>query len=88
MPSFWNKKIKWFECALSGNISIAEVRYLLCCFQSNCNVIETELKTVKEETTKQFQEAETVLELEKQKLLKVAYLPKPNNDQVQFFFNM
>ena len=33
--------------------------------------METELKTVKEETTKQLQDAETVLELEKQKLLKV-----------------
>lgn len=33
--------------------------------------METEIRTVKEETTKQLQEAETVLELEKQKLLKV-----------------
>lgn len=33
--------------------------------------METEIRTVKEEMTKQLQEAETVLELEKQKLLKV-----------------
>ncbi len=33
--------------------------------------MESELRTVKEETTKQLQEAETILELEKQKLLKV-----------------
>lgn len=33
--------------------------------------MEVEIKNVKEEMTKQLQEAETVLELEKQKLLKV-----------------
>jgi hypothetical protein len=34
-------------------------------------LLETEIDTIKEQTSKQLQDAETILELEKQKLLKV-----------------